>query len=170
MSPTPPAPPLHADLEPLAFLLGTWKGQGAGEYPTIDPFTYNEEVTFSHVGKPFLAYSQRTRHRETGEPLHAEVGYLRAVNELDELRVGYELALVQPTGIIETHHVTLAGTTFSTRVAVTSFTPLAGPAAKSVTNVVRRVTVADNQMSYRVWMAASGEPLTDHLEASLTRQ
>lgn len=164
------APPLHPDLEPLAFLLGTWKGQGAGEYPTIDSFTYNEEVTFGHVGKPFLAYSQKTRHAETGEPLHAEVGYLRAVNEPDERRVGFELALVQPTGIIETHHVTIAGTSFSTSVAATYFSPLAGPAATSVTDVVRRVSVTDNQMSYRVSMAASGEPLTHHLEASLNRQ
>jgi len=50
---------LHQNLEKVRFLIGTWRGVGKGVYPTIKPFEYKEEISFSpaHVSKPFLVYS-----------------------------------------------------------------------------------------------------------------
>jgi hypothetical protein len=39
-------PPEHPAIAPLSFLLGRWKGTGKGDYPTIKPFNYFQEVAF----------------------------------------------------------------------------------------------------------------------------
>lgn len=55
----------------LARLVGTWRGDGFGCYPTIADFTYTDEITFTDIGKPFLHFVQRTWIK--GEPRHTEV-------------------------------------------------------------------------------------------------
>ena len=65
---------LHPDVACVAALLGTWVGTGEGRYPTIEPFSYREEVTFGHVGKPFLAYRQATARLVVDEDRRLVVG------------------------------------------------------------------------------------------------
>ncbi len=154
------AAPLHHDVEHLAFLLGRWRGHGAGEYPTIESFEYTEEVTFGHVGKPFLAYTQRTRHAVTELPLHAEAGYLRPVG-LDRV----EFVVAQPSGIVEVDEGPLVGQRFeldSQSVVVTN-------TARSVTAVRRVVEVEGDELHYTLDMAAVEQPLQHHLRAVLHR-
>lgn len=152
---------LHPQCEHLGFLIGTWKGSGQGSYPTIESFAYNEVVTFGHVGKPFLAYSQKTRHAETGEPLHAEAGYLRA---LDDGSV--EFVVAQPSGIVEIHR----GTVEDQRLELQLVSVQTTPSAKEVTDVQRTFWVADRTLSYDISMAAVGQPMTHHLHADLALQ
>ncbi len=153
-------PPLHPDVAPLAFLLGTWAGEGKGEYPTIAPFSYLEEVTFGHVGKPFLAYAQRTRAADDGRPLHAETGYWRHVGE-----GAVEVVLSHPTGIAEV----LAGRLSGTSLSLESTAVVLTGTAKSVTALRRELSVDGEVLSYRLAMAAVGQPLTHHLAATLRR-
>jgi len=153
-------PDLHPDLEPLAFLVGTWRGRGAGEYPTIDSFSYIEEVTVGHVGKPFLAYTQKTRDATTDLPLHAEAGYFRPDGPE---RV--ELVIAQPSGIVEIQHGAVQGQllTLESLLVGTS------PTAKEVTSVARMIEVDGDLMHYRVGMGAVGQPHQHHLAATLER-
>ncbi len=157
-------PALHTDIAHLSPLLGTWRGKGAGEYPTIDSFTYVEEVTFGHVGKPFLAYSQKTRHAETELPLHAEAGYLRPAGP-DRL----ELVLAQPSGIVEIDEGTVEANDGALEISLDSATVAVSSTAKSVTSVRRIIRVDGDTLTYRVEMGAVGQPHQHHLAATLTR-
>jgi hypothetical protein len=65
------------ELAPLSFLIGIWRGSGAGEFPTVDDFAYEEELHFWHAGKPHLLYTQKTWITPTGRPSHSEMGFWR---------------------------------------------------------------------------------------------
>jgi hypothetical protein len=158
-------PELHPDLEALAPLLGSWAGRGAGKYPTIQPFEYLEEVVFSHLGKPFLAYAQKTRAVADGRPLHAETGYLRVPQPG---RV--ELVLAHPNGIteIEVGAYTVTGDVIELALSTTAIG--LAPTAKEVTALGRSLRIDGDELSYSVQMSAVGQPLQDHLAAVLHRK
>lgn len=156
-----PERPLHPQIQPLAFLLGTWTGEGSGEYPTISPFRYGEEVRFWHVGKPFLVYSQRTWALDDGRPLHGEMGYWRLQPGGD-----IELVLAHPTGVVEV----ATGTLHGRRIAVASTTLGLTPTAKHVDRLERTFELTDGCLSYEIAMAAVGVPLTHHLSARLEQK
>ena len=157
-------PELHPDVAVLAPLLGTWEGSGTGEYPTIDDFAYLESITFGHVGKPFVAYTQRTRHPETSAPMHAETGYLRVP------RPGsIEIVMAQPTGLAEIYEGAVVGGDVPLVIDARSTSINATSTAKEVTITERTISVTGDDLHYTFRMAAVGQPLQHHLSATLHR-
>jgi hypothetical protein len=156
---------LHPGVTVLAPLLGTWAGTGEGEYPTISSFGYLEEVTFGHVGKPFLSYGQKTRASADGRPLHAETGYLRVPSPG---RV--ELVLAHPTGITEIQEGTMAITDGVLELELTATSIGLTSSAKDVTALSRSFRIDGDQLTYTLRLGAVGQPLQHHLAATLHRK
>lgn len=159
------APEPHPNIAHLTSLLGTWRGKGTGIYPTIETFNYTEEVTFGHVGKPFISYTQKTRHAQTDLPLHAESGYLRPVGE-DRV----EFVVAQPTGILELHEGAAKATDAGLTLELSATSVPTTATAVQVEQVRRVITIDENVLTYRLDMAAVGLELQHHLNATLHRE
>ena len=151
---------LNPALNPIAFLLGTWRGEGDGQYPTIKPFRYREEIRFTHNGKTFLIYSQRTEAIDTGQPLHGESGYLRVVAG-DQL----EFVIAQPIGFAEIALGRIRGQRIDVEASAVARTPTAKP----VTSISRSLWLDGETLHSEVKMAMEGFPLARHLIATFRR-
>jgi len=153
-------PALHPDVEPIAFLLGAWRGEGQGDWPTSGRFRYGEEMTFEHEGKAFLLYSQRSWTAEEHSPLHFERGFFRLSGPH-----GVEVMLAHPLGIVEVAEGALSGTTIDVASTTMALTATGSP----VTELRRRMEVRADVLRYELHMAMRDVPLTRHLTGELRR-
>jgi hypothetical protein len=166
-------PEAHPAIEPLSFLLGRWEGFGKGDYPTIEPFDFLQEVTFTHNGKPFLIYNSRSWRKETGQdgqvtkgqPLSMESGFWRPQPDSS-----VEVVLAHPTGITEIYLGDITGT----RVELQTHSVILTPTAKPVKFGRRLYGLVDSpgrpgekDLAYAYDMEAVGQPLQPHLWAQL---
>ena len=158
------APVTHPALGPLARLVGTWRGDGEGAYPTIEPFTYREEVVFAHDGRPVLSYRQRTWRSDSDAPMHAESGFLRG-----RIDGRAELVVAQPTGFGEV--ATLVVEEDGDMLILDGGrSPLQrSPSARAVEDVRRRFCVVGDELHYDLWMTYAGNEDVHHLRALLRR-
>ena len=74
---------LHPHCGPVAWMLGTWRGSGHGDYPTIEPYEFGQELIFTHDGRPFFHYMSRSwitdENGETIRDAAIETGFLRCL-------------------------------------------------------------------------------------------
>jgi hypothetical protein len=156
------APPLHPAVEPLGFLLGTWRGEGSGGYPTVEPFVYGERIVFDHVGDEFLMYEMESWSlADDRAPLHLERGFLRPGAEPDTV----ELTLAHPLGLTEISEGRVDGTSLELSATAVARTPT----GSAVVGLLRRYRVDGDVMTYEIDMAMEATSLTRHLDGQLRR-
>ena len=160
------APDLHERLEPLAFLVGSWRGLGVVGYPTVEERRYEQEIVFAHDGRAFLEYSSRTwtldaDGRRVGQSAR-ESGWWRPGAQPRDV----EVLLAHPSGIVEVYVGDVAFTKVELRTDVVARTETAKP----VNALHRLYGLVEGDLAYAVDMAAVDQPLQPHLSARLTRQ
>ena len=156
---------LHPDLMPLAWLVGTWRGKGRGEYPNVPGFQYAQEVSFNHDGRPFLNYFSRSwiidENDEIIRPAASEVGFWR-IKEKNVL----EVLLAHNTGIAEGW----VGLVQGAKIQLAMDQGYSSPTAKIVTAGSRLYGLVEGELFTSYDMAAQGQTLQAHLWSSLERQ
>lgn len=152
-------------LRALAFLEGRWSGRGEGSYPTIAPFHYEQELTVTCDGRPFLQSVSRAWVLDRGgarvRPAATELAFWRPAGE-----GGVELVLALPTGITEVY----AGTVDGARIELRTVSVGRTPTAKEVTAGRRTYALEGSTLLLEHEMQAVGRALTRHLTARLRRE
>jgi hypothetical protein len=167
----PQAPSLHEKLEPLAFLVGTWHGVGVGGYPTIEEFRYEQELAFSHDGRPFLRYAARSWILDDEgirvRPAASEVGWWRPGPEPRSV----EVMLAQHTGLVEIYlgEATVDKVELATDVVARTSTAKDVAGLKRLYGLVGGEDGGARDLAYAIDLAAVGQPLQAHLSARLRR-
>lgn len=149
----------------LELLIGAWRGTGKGEYPSIEPFTYVEEIKFQDNGfRDVIQYEQCTwLDTNRTSPSHWETGLIRLLSEHEieiinaqigrrvEVLVGEVLPKGQRRFVVDLNSITIAN---DARMVGTQ----------------RHIEISGDQLHYTMSMAMTKVPtMTHHLQATLRR-
>ena len=158
---------IHEACAPYAWLIGTWSGVGQGDYPTIEPFRFRQEVLFQQDGRPFVHYmSQAWIIDEAGNdvrPAAQETGFLRP-----QADGSLEMVLSHNTGFVEIWHGERHPDRPSFEIATDAVARTA--TAKEYTAGKRLYGYVEGDLMYAYDMAAMGQELQPHLWARLARR
>ena len=156
---------LHPELMPLAWMVGTWRGTGRGEYPTIKPFTFEQEVVFNHDGRNFLNYYSRTwildDDGKVVKPGASETGFWRPKENKT-----LEVLIAHSTGISEGW----VGVHDGPKIQLAMDQGYSAPSAKIVTAGSRLYGLVEGELFFAYDMAAEGQTLQAHIWSTLKRQ
>ncbi len=156
---------LHPDCAPIAWLLGTWQGNGHGDYPTIDAFSFGQECVFTHDGRPFLHYLSRAWivDEDGGKVRDAaiETGFLRP-----RPAGALEWLLAHNTGFVEVWHGRVDGA----KIEMTTDAVVRTESAKEVTAGHRLYGLVEGDLLWAYDMAAAGQEIQPHLWGRLVRR
>ena len=156
---------LHEDLYPLAWLVGTWRGKGRGEYPGIAPFEFAHEVTFNHDGRGFLNYFSRTwlinADAEILAPFESEVGFWHA-KPTKVLEVVLAYSTGRGEGWVGLHD--------GPKIQLAMDTGYASPSGTVIESGSRLYGLVEGQLFYAYDVGMGGHDLQAYIWSTLERQ
>jgi hypothetical protein len=156
---------LHPDCAPIAWLLGTWQGNGHGDYPTTSAFQFGQEAIFTHDGRPFFHYMSRAwivdAEGKKVRDAAIETGFFRPKAD-----GSLEVVLTHNTGFIEIWYGQVEGA----KVEITTDAVGRTETAKEVTGGHRLYGLVEGDLLWAYDMAAAGQQLQPHLWGRLVRQ
>jgi hypothetical protein len=151
-------------IQKLSILLGIWKGDGKGKFPTIEPFDYIEELTFErHKSKPIMHFIQKTWNKSSMDYMHWESGFFIAKDDGT-----WEISNSQGGGRTEVLHGTMSEETDGTMVL--SFSSKVIGNDEKIAKTGREFKIKGKTLHYVVTMQTHGmKDSQQHLEATLTK-
>jgi hypothetical protein len=158
---------IHPVCAPLAWLIGTWAGNGHGEYETIDDFQFGQEILFQQDGRPFIHFMSRSwivdEHGEHVREAAQETGFIRPQEDRT-----LEVVMAHNTGFVEIWHGELHPE--QPRFEIVSDAVARTATAKEYAGGKRLYGYVNGDLLYAFDMAAMGQPLQPHTHAQLKRQ
>lgn len=140
-------------------LEGRWEGQGTGDFPTMEPFAYDEEIVFSRLTDRHLRYAQHARDRTDGQTLHVEGGMWRLTTDGD-----VEATVALP-GVAEVSE----GSAHVDGVVLTSRSMSRATHGAPLVAAVRRYRLRGGVLTYEIDMGTEEVPVQSHIRAELAR-
>lgn len=152
--------PLHANVAGFAPFIGTFHGSGDGTYPTIEPFGYQETLTFSHRGAPVVSFHQATTSLDGSRPMHHESGFVRVgADGVVEMTVAHTFGITE----------VLTGEVADGVIRCRSTILGVAPNAKPVRQTRREYRLDGDTLTYRLWMSYGDHDDVLHLSGVLVR-
>jgi hypothetical protein len=158
-------PDLPPELFPIAYLLGTWRGEGVGGYPGVPDYPFAQEISFTQMpGMPVFSYTSRVWDPESGEPIGGEAGFWRTAGTFETgLRV--EVTLAHPTGIAEVY----VGDVDGAKIELSDNVTVRTATARQVERSQRLYGLVEGDLAYAIDIAAEGEAMRPYMSARLVR-
>lgn len=157
---------IHPNCAPLAWLIGTWRGNGQGAYPTIEGFHYGQELIFQQDGRPFIHYLSRSwitdDNGEFVRDAAQETGFLRVLEDRS-----IEFVLSHNLGFVEIWYGDLHESRPSFELVTDAVARTA--TGKDYAGGKRLYGYVEGDLMYAFDMAAVGQELQPHLWARLER-
>ncbi|MEZ0447018.1 FABP family protein [Cellulomonas sp. ICMP 17802] len=174
---------LAPEVYPLAWLVGTWRGEGVVDYPGIDESTFTQEIVIASDGGPYLSYTSTIRlvtaPADTGalvdEPpapvWQTEAGYWRVPPErptdwgLTEDQHPVELLVADPSG----HVAVYIGAVGKGRIDLVSDAIVRTASGADVSAGKRLYGLVNGELMWAHDIAAFGHPMQSYASGRLAR-